>query len=518
MKNFIQKMDATPTKNIYSSIIVDYDLKLAVCELIDNVIDTIMRNNITRSVRIAIEFDIVRSQITFSDNAYGVRKEELVQLISPGQSSNNSESNTIGLFGVGSKRAVVALAEQVQIVSQVDTDKAYGFYYDQSWLENGDWYVDLFETDSIGKNMTQIKMNTLRVEVDDEAILGLMIHLSDVYSRFVKKGILEIFVNGDEIESNEEIKWSYPPNYSPRKFIGQIEHGENKVLYEITGGLTTKSNPRGEYGITYYCNDRLVVKHLTTPQVGFVSGIAGKVHPDASLANVVVSLHAPAESIPWNSSKSDINYNHDVFNELNKKTSELLAYYTKLSRATGDDWNKNVFQYNEGEIEIVEEKETKKITSYLYDLPKTRETYFEKVEKLNRSLEKEKPYLKGIHETVSMIPKIMKFPISSKTRLVLIVLDSTLEIAFKEYLIYDSGKHYNDANLNEIMKSRHKVHTEIKSIFGNSIDWTRLQYFYNIRNQFVHQRATVSLDEKQVMEFEELVKDTIHQLFGSEFK
>lgn len=518
MKRTITQLDATPTKNIYSSIIVDYDLKLAVCELIDNVIDTITRNKISRKVKVDIEFDVSRSQMIIKDNASGVHKEDLVKLISPGQSGNDATDNTIGIFGVGSKRAVVALAERIEIKSQVDSDKAYGFTYDQGWLEESDWLIDLFETDSIGKNTTQIKMNTLRFQVNDDEILELMIHLSEVYSRYIQKGELLITVNREKVEASAEQQWSYPSGYEPKEFYGVVMHGENEVHYSIVGGLSTKSSPKGEYGITYYCNDRLVIKNLNTPQVGFVGGVIGNIHPNASLANVVVSMKGPAESMPWNSSKSALNYNHELFPFINEKTTDLMKYYASLSRKNEGRWKEDIFVHTKGKIEKIEDQNKKKLSNYLLGLPRTRNNYHELVEKNNRKLEKNKPYVKGIHETVSMIPRMKKFPIRSKSRLILIVLDSTLEIAFKEYLIYESEDHYNDEKLNTIMKSRHKVHTEIKKIFGNKIDWTRLQYFYNIRNQLVHQRATVAIDESEIEEFENIAKETLHILFGSEFE
>ncbi len=35
----IETIDATPNKRIYRSIIADYDLKTAICELVDNALD-----------------------------------------------------------------------------------------------------------------------------------------------------------------------------------------------------------------------------------------------------------------------------------------------------------------------------------------------------------------------------------------------------------------------------------------------------------------------------------------------
>jgi hypothetical protein len=60
-----------------------------------------------------------------------------------------------------------------------------------------------------------------------------------------------------------------------------------------------------------YCNHRLVVKELRSREVGyFVTSEAGVPHPDASLCRVSVRLQGPARLMPWNSTKSRINYAH----------------------------------------------------------------------------------------------------------------------------------------------------------------------------------------------------------------
>ena len=44
MKTEVTKIDAKPSKRIYRSIIVDYDLNKSICELIDNAIDLWVKN------------------------------------------------------------------------------------------------------------------------------------------------------------------------------------------------------------------------------------------------------------------------------------------------------------------------------------------------------------------------------------------------------------------------------------------------------------------------------------------
>jgi sensor histidine kinase regulating citrate/malate metabolism len=110
MKNEIDKLNATPTKRLYLSIIADYDLNRSISELVDNGIDVWVRGGKTRKITIKITLDPIQQTITVEDDAGGLAKSELVFIVGPGQTGTSQTDETIGIFGVGTKRAVVALS------------------------------------------------------------------------------------------------------------------------------------------------------------------------------------------------------------------------------------------------------------------------------------------------------------------------------------------------------------------------------------------------------------------------
>lgn len=73
MKRDIGIVEATPSKRLFLSIIADYDLQRAMCELIDNAIDVWIRNDKIGSVRIEVSLDIDQQTIVVSDNAGGLK-------------------------------------------------------------------------------------------------------------------------------------------------------------------------------------------------------------------------------------------------------------------------------------------------------------------------------------------------------------------------------------------------------------------------------------------------------------
>ena len=115
IKTEIGPIDGTPEKRMFWSIISDYDLKTGLCELVDNALDVWLRGGQQKRPTIEITLDAERQLISVKDDVGGVRLDDLYLLLSPGGSKNDPKSEVIGIFGVGSKRAGIALGEHVDI-------------------------------------------------------------------------------------------------------------------------------------------------------------------------------------------------------------------------------------------------------------------------------------------------------------------------------------------------------------------------------------------------------------------
>lgn len=125
MKREVKLIDGTPEKRLFWSIITDYSLTTSVCELVDNAIDIWTRNGKTSQLTVCIDLDVMNRIMRISDNAGGVRESELKLLVSPGATANDPDGATIGIFGVGSKRAVVALAENIRIKTRFGSKTSF---------------------------------------------------------------------------------------------------------------------------------------------------------------------------------------------------------------------------------------------------------------------------------------------------------------------------------------------------------------------------------------------------------
>jgi hypothetical protein len=522
MKKEVEPVDATPSKRLFLSIIADYDLNRSICELIDNALDVWFKTGKSGSLNIQIDLDKNQQRIRISDNAGGVKKEELRYIVGPGQTGNLPTDEVIGIFGVGTKRAVVALAQDVMIITRHRKDKTYRVEFDDNWLQTEDWELPVYEVDEIAESTTIIELQKLRTIITDDAISRLKDHLGATYSKFLTNKKVTIKCGTDQVQPISFEDWAYPPAYEPRKYSSNLPTEDGgTVRVEVIAGLTTEASPAGgEYGVYFYCNGRLIAHGLKSYDVGFVKGLAGQPHPSISLVRIIVSLNGEARFMPWNSSKSGINPNHPVFVSFRNWLVQVVKDYASLSRRLEGDWPEKVFRHTKGSIvEVKVDNLPEARTSYLPPLPKSKLRYGDLVKQANRKMAKEKPWTTGLYESLIAVDLIYNQKLEQKNRICLILLDSTLEIAFKEYLINESGQPYKDSKLLDLFNNRKLVHDEIKKYIrlSNTI-WKQIEHYYWLRCKLVHERATVGISDQQIESFCEVVQKVLKKLFKLRFE
>ncbi len=523
MKKKIQDIDATPHKRFILSIVADYDLRRSICELVDNATDIWIKNGKSKKLIVKIDFDQNQKTITVKDNSGGVKETELDYLISPGASSNVAEDNTIGIFGVGTKRAVIALSQDIKITTRYKKNKTFRVEFDEIWLQDDDWKLPYYEVNSIDEGSTIIELQKLRVNIDNIEVESLEQHLSSTYSKFIDTKNFEMYLDGILLKSLKYENWAYPKGYNPRNYDGVLNFSGRKIEVNVVAGLTTESSPAsGEYGVYFYCNDRLIVRALKSPEVGYIKGIAGQPHPSSSIARIIISLKGASIDMPWNTSKSDINTNHPVFRDLQKWLLEIVKNYTSLSRRLAGDWPNTVFKFTSGKIDQINVPDFNSTSkSYLLNLPRVNVKYIDTVKQKNSKVSKTKPWTVGLSDSIIVVDFISKQRVETKNRIALLMLDSTIEIAFKEYLVHDSGKYYTNNDIQTMFASRNKVVTEIqKYISKNDFsedDWKKVKYYYDLRSKLVHERATVDITDTQLNDHRSITEKILNVLFKLKF-
>ncbi len=469
-------------------------------------------------MKIIIDIDTDQQSIVIEDNACGVNKEELTKLISPGETSSDGIEGAIGVFGVGSKRAVVALAQNIQISTRNSNHKTHRIKYDDEWLDSDDWHVTVYEVDDIDENTTRIELSNLRFKIDENLLQDLREHLEIIYANFVEDGKVQIWLDGSLVAGKFFTQWAFPPDFSPTKFTKTIIDYKTKreVQFELTYGLThEKGSIGGDYGVFIYCNKRLVTRALKSPEVGFIAKMAGVPHPDQSLARVIVSLAGSSDLMPWISSKRGINYNHDIFKVIKEEIIDAVTHSTSMSRRLKRDSETTVEPYKEGTIVEKHLSITEKIKSKLSPLPKMRKTYKDNILTLNKALGSVKIWTKGLYESMIAEELISREKtLTQKNRISLILLDSTIEIGCKEFLINEVGV----SKAKVLSFKRKELHEEVeKHILKGDAIWGRFNRYYQIRNKFIHESADLTVWDNTIRDLRNDVKVFLNTAFGIQF-
>lgn len=524
MKEQVDFIDATPSKRLYLSIIADYDLYKAICELVDNAIDIWTLNNRSNNITVNIYLDTSQQRIEIKDNAGGISEKDLYYIVSPGQSLNPQTENIIGIFGVGTKRAVVALSQDVKIRTRKNGE-TYQVEIDDDWINQGDsWTLPVYKVTNIEENSTYIELLKLRNSINEITIKKLQYYLSTTYAIFLKDKRLSLILNNEKLAPISYENWAFPPEYQPTMFTGSIpvDTNESVDIFAVCGLTVTSNEASGEYGVYFYCNDRLVGRALKSIDVGFGSGLAGKPGEEVSLTRVIVQLNGKAQYMPWNSSKSDINTGNKVFEALQDWLFKIVKHTASLSRrmrSLEGGWQENVFKYGEGEYkeESIDDF-TSPNMSYLPPLPKSTPRYAKVVEQENKSISNSEPWTTGLYESIIAVDWILKTKLEQRNRFALILLDSTMEIAFKEYLVNNAKSSYSEKRLAEIFSNRLEVHKEIQSNISITESlWKKIKHFYDLRCQLVHRKATVSISDNDITQFRKLVEDVLKKLYKLKF-
>jgi hypothetical protein len=522
-KREIAVLDGTPEKRMFWSIISDYDTTTALCELVDNALDTWAVSGRSKQLIVALLLDTERQLVRVSDNAGGVALSNLRLLISPGGSRNDPDAETIGIFGVGSKRAAVALAESVTIKTRAKSGKTAELEITKDWLASSDWDLPAYEVADIGIGRTEISLSALRRPIKSDDVSPLQTHLAETYGRFLAGGDFELLVNEIAVSPIGFDSWAYPRGYEPRQADFNVDIAQEGVVRaSITAGLILDRDASKEnYGVYFYCNGRLVAKHLKVREVGyFIGSEAGVPHPDASLCRVIVVLEGPAKLMPWNSSKTGINYAHPVFQALTPTLIPLVSHFSSLSRRLKHTWEKDVFSHRQGTVQKVDSSEPSHGKRVLLpDLPRVNKTHIEHLISKNRKPLRDAPWTLGLIEAVAAVDMITRQRLQTKNRIALILLDSNFEIALKEFMVHRTNlfpsSKYTDSVLKNLFKNRADVINEVSAKVAIPADLLdRAKHYYGMRNKFIHERATVDVVDADIQNYRATIQKILKILFG----
>ena len=156
--------------------------------------------------------------------------------------------------------------------------------------------------------------------------------------------------------------------------------------------------------------------------------------------------------------------------------------------------------------------------SKLPPIPALRPSPKEAIRDANKAIATEKPWAVGAYESVIAVESIRKQRLTQQNRILLIILDSALEIAFKDYLANEITSPLGEAKLQQLFGNRIDVQKEVeKTVLTGDAVWKKAAYFYKQRCELVHKRVSVAVSDPEIENFQDVVEKLLSAMFGLSF-
>jgi len=267
MNDDSREINVRPTKQFFIETLTrDIDLIDAIMDLIDNSVDGFIVNDFDDRREIKIEFS--ENYFMIKDNCGGINKEKVYEHVFRLGKPSDIEKKTIGVFGIGLKRAIFKIGKNVQLLSD-DGENFYSIKITEDWINNEDkWVLDFEEEDETkGEKMTKVEINNIYPDISDELSSTtfeneIIKKIKNTYSLFIEKGI-DIYVNENKVD-HYYFEFLADDDFYPF----HKKYKTNNIEYEIYAGFNPHSSSKKPHGWFVFCNDRLILRNDTTNRTG----------------------------------------------------------------------------------------------------------------------------------------------------------------------------------------------------------------------------------------------------------
>jgi hypothetical protein len=106
----------------------------------------------------------------------------------------------------------------------------------------------------------------------------------------------------------------------------------------------------------------------------------------------------------------------------------------------------------------------------------------------------DQPWTVGLVESIAAVDVIRRQKFQTKNRIALLLLDSSFEIALKEFIVHTDGLNLGGKTLAQLFEQRAAVIKVVRQkISFDPTTLRKIDYYYRLRNQLIHEKATVTV-------------------------
>lgn len=344
-----RKAGANPTKEFFVRIVTrDITLEDCILDLIDNSVDGAWRSEGSRPVglsdgtnlsRYRIHIEASPTQFAIRDNCGGMTLDDAVKhAFSFGRKVNDEHDDySIGVYGIGMKRAVFKLGTDIRIRSTYTERGEHGEQRQAfavpilvaDWLKNDTppWDFDIVNDDPLPEDGVEIVVAALtpgaKTSFDSPAFIqNLRRTIARDYALHLNRG-LKIFLNELEI-SGWEIELRESHEFKPMRVDYEDEIEGEKVLVEIIGGMAApppeSSDPSEDddgdrrFGWYVVCNGRIVLAADKTSVSGWGTEDWPQWHRQYSgFLGMILFTAANAMALPLTTTKRSVDTSSEIY-------------------------------------------------------------------------------------------------------------------------------------------------------------------------------------------------------------
>lgn len=369
-----QGAKALPSKRFFVNMLVrDIELKDAILDLLDNCVDGILRSR-RPDLSQAKPYAGCRAAITISaagfrivDNCGGipfeVARDKAFAIGNPNPITGEDAVATVGMYGIGMKRAIFKFGESAVVKSYAD--RPFEVRIDRNWLGNDAWanlpMADLEERDFTEKG-TMVEVRDLYAPVAaefgrDNFVEDVRDAIASQYSIILGKGFevsiarhLDDAAEAVPVEAEKFQLLAAPdeghPHIAPYVYKGEIDG----VTVEIYAGLYREipdeaeqeeaeetSGSADDAGWVVACNDRVVIWKDRSRLTGWGEAGTPNFHGQFIAITGIVLMHSTDPSLlPLTTTKRGV----DAGSEVYSKAKDLMRTATQGLASFTNKWKK----------------------------------------------------------------------------------------------------------------------------------------------------------------------------------
>lgn len=347
---------ASPTKQFFVSMLTrDINLADAILDLVDNCLDGALRLAAGGAVNYSqhfVKIKLAADHFSIEDNCGGIPREVAknyaFKMGREPDDDRDSDTETIGMYGVGMKRAIFKMGREALVRTRYG-EETFEVPITSAWLDAKSWEpLPINEPTEASERLAE-PGTTIYVS---ELYEGVSRHFSnEAFENDVRTAISEHFTMFLQLGLKLELNGKSVTPVFVEVLVSQREDGPapfvfqktiDDVLVSITVGLNTGRSPDGDdeddsgferdrssatAGWTVLCNDRAVIVGDKGRLTGWGDGIP-LYHPQFAIITGIIEFRSKhAEKLPVTTTKRALDTSSNVWLESLVKMKEGMRIW-----------------------------------------------------------------------------------------------------------------------------------------------------------------------------------------------